>query len=878
MHVLCYEPCFPREILDAPVWCAAGLDVEGKTKIPINPYTRGAASVTDPSTWGTFEDACATAIELGLFLPDGITPAVGHVLRVQDGIVVIDLDKGYRSPKIWDIQQQVMDMFESYTELSQSGQGFHVYARGFLSKGKRLRYEKSEVVELYGHARFIVATGNVVVDTPVYDHSLTLAQFIAEHAPDEAHFVFDEHAPENQHAAQRLYDNSFVRSAFLTPGGWREWFTDQSTADSVFMKEILRLTANHKQALALFEASPMARRDKWQKRADYRQKTLENAALEVAKDLREEDRLARAFLLSMPKVEIEIPVVPQEEPTDPEILQATAQPATPTEFVCKDTYLPQDYAVRVPVTRMYMGITEQLPIAQKLLTLPAYPSAFRRTEPANVWDGYKVGIKNADFSWTPLPGFLGEVAQILSRSMLRPSLRLAEAITLQIAQVVVGRGALVMGNGLNMYHMIVGSSGVGKSTAKDMVCSFLMTLQERYGSQEFAIGDKPKSREGLHSAITKAHNHEFFCMLDEGQRFLADLAGERNPVVGGLGTLLTDAYHKSDKRGIMNGSEASKAENSTNNIKRPYVILSMSGLHRETLQALNSDLLKNGFVSRLYVTHVRDEDVQAKMNRLAGAMQELPQWIYERFAAVGQFFDKFSGESETPFEVAMPDFIREKHACFSDWVHQIVTKHDRAYYNRASVNALKLAAIVAIFDNPKSCTITEEIYDWACKASLCSQNYFEEAADEGMLGDKYSARQQVLVNKLLSFYRKFPTARDRINICRRLGLSEEVGQLGLVPYSWLVTQVTSASCYKETYSAPAKILSELLKMLDGAGEITFYHQDHKGVFTYTDQTGSKKSVKAGVIDAASLVRRELERRALSNKATYDPQEDGWNAD
>lgn len=859
MHCHLFASCFPRELLDAPVWCVASPDAEGKLKIPMNPYTRKRASVDDASTWGSFDDACATAIELGYFLPGTWTPAVGHVLRVEDGIFVIDLDKPATSRQVWHVQQQIMEHFDSYIEESQSGLGFHIYARGFLLKGKRF---KSAQVEMYGHARFIVATGRAVEDVPLFDHTLTLAQFIYDHAPEESNFIYNDSAPENQNAVARLAENSFVRDAFLTAGGWRSWFVDQSTADSVFMKEILRVTQNHRQAIEIFSRSPMGQRDKWQKRLDYRAATLENAALEVERDQREETRLAMAFIASMPDTRPEIPEVPFEFPK-PDEAGYNEIVEVPAQTIVTDDYLPQAFAIRIPASRIYMGITEQLPAAQELLKFKSYPSRFRQPEGSpDVWESFKVGRKNKDFIHKPLPGFLGAFAKELSKSMLRPSLRLAESIALQLAQVVVGRGVIVMNNGLNMYHLIVGSSGVGKSTAKDMTSSFLMTIQERYDLVPFAIGDKPKSKEGLHSALNRAHNNEFFCTLDESQKFLSDIAGSRpNPITDGLAALLTDAYHKSDLNGMMNGSEASKSENSTTNIKRPYVVMSMSGLHKETLGALNGPLLKNGFVSRLYVTHVRDSDIQAKMNRTLAGRKDYPQEMYDRFAYIAKFFDRYSGDGDQPFQVALPDFIQEKHARFSDWVHGVVVRSDRAHYNRASLHALKLAAILAIFDNPKSCTITEELYDYAVGASLSSLNYFEDAEEEGLIGDTYSTRQQTVMNKLLLFYQSNPTEAARVSTCKRIGITPLIGQLGLVPYSWLLSQLSKSPCFRDDRAPVARVIMDTLRSMDGAGELTFYHQDHKGPFVYKDQTGAQVVVKAAAVDAVTIIKRELERRA-----------------
>ena len=58
-----------------------------------------------------------------------------------------------------------------------------------------------------------------------------------------------------------------------------------------------------------------------------------------------------------------------------------------------------------------------------------------------------------------------------------------------------------------------------------------------------------------------------------------------------------------------------------------------------------------------------------------------------------------------------------------------------------------------------------------------------------------------------------------------------------------------------------RMVMDVLRTMDGAGELSFYHQDHKGPFSYKDQTGAQIVVKAAAVDAVSIIKRELERRA-----------------
>lgn len=863
MHALFHQTNFPPEILAAPVWCVAGLDDNGDTKVPVNPYTRKRADVTDPSTWGTFEDACATAVEMGLYLADSNTPAVGHVLRVTDGIFVIDFDKAYRSVAVWLIQQQVLDMFESYVEESQSGCGMHLYARGLLFKGKRF---KAGQFEMYGHARFIVATGRTLCDRPPVDHSLTVAHFIADHAPAETQFTFDQTSPYNQYAIDRLLSNTFVREAFFTAGGWREWgISDHSIADHAFMKEILKACPNHSQALEIFGGSPMGQRDKWRDRLDYRVATLENAGLELATDVREETRIALAFVATMATSQTEaVPDVSlylqeSREESQAVVVQQLA------EF---KNYLPEWMSVRVPMSRIYMGITEPLPIAQELLSLPVYHSNFA-TYTAPEWLRFKLNQENPEFDYVPLHGFLGELAEAIARHQHRYSLKMAEVVALSIAQMLVGKGAMVRGTGLNLYLNVVGSSGIGKTVAKDLTNDLAMKVQDRFELPEVAINDLPKSKEGLHTAIKDAPSNEILINIDESHTFLKEMqqVNKGMGITAGTGTLLTDLYSKSDKRGRMLARAASKAENSTSTIVRPFVGLLMYGLHDETLEALNSVLLKNGFAARVLMIHVRDNEVSEELNRNQHREQGYSDDVMRRLGLVAKFFDRFNAPDVDPFQVEASETVWDKHANFSDWVHQQVTKEKKHHFNRAAVNALKLASLAAIFNDPKACVITEELYDWACRFVLSSLNYFETALSSGELGDCHSARRTAIVSKLVYYYAKYPSAGHRKVHIEALGLSPLIAEAGMVPVAWLTPQIQGLAAFKDERVSPARILADVLKTMDGEGVIEYYHQDHKGPFQYTTVAGARTTVKAAVINARTLIEREL--RARHRRETED---------
>jgi primase-polymerase (primpol)-like protein len=117
-------------------------------KVPIT--TRwNAASVTDPSTWTTHQKACRSTAGVG----------VGFVLD-GSGIVCIDLDHCIADSVIAPWAQDILDRLpRTFIEVSPSGTGLHIFGRGHVSTGRRIRREDGAAIEIYGDRRFIAMTG-----------------------------------------------------------------------------------------------------------------------------------------------------------------------------------------------------------------------------------------------------------------------------------------------------------------------------------------------------------------------------------------------------------------------------------------------------------------------------------------------------------------------------------------------------------------------------------------------------------------------------------------------------------------------------------------------------------------------------------------------
>lgn len=151
----------PQELREREQWVIAGPD-----KRPWS-TTGFPASVVDPSTWTDFYSASMVAAQWGA--------GVGYVLHESDPFSCIDLDvKEDTDPDMLEIFQAAIEGFDSYTEYSRSGKGFHIWVRGKVGLGCR-----GGGIEIYSQERFIICTGNVVRDVPIAERQELLDNSVA---------------------------------------------------------------------------------------------------------------------------------------------------------------------------------------------------------------------------------------------------------------------------------------------------------------------------------------------------------------------------------------------------------------------------------------------------------------------------------------------------------------------------------------------------------------------------------------------------------------------------------------------------------------------------------------------------------------------------
>lgn len=247
---------------------------EGKrTKVPYMPNGENAKS-TEPTTWSTLSEVEAAR---GRF--DGI----GIVFTGT--LLGIDLDHCIVDGRISDKVSAVIEKAHTYTEVSPSGNGLHLYLR--LTEPMTLEVNRSGNTECYAKGRYFTVTGNAwktsyPFRTVTSDEALTVLHLLG--------YPWGRQSPSDEKRRSSagevsLEDGDLLKKMFaakngeaikaLYSGDISAYGGDDSTADAALCAHLAFWTGKDAtQMECLWLASPLGQREKTANRRDYRNRTI----------------------------------------------------------------------------------------------------------------------------------------------------------------------------------------------------------------------------------------------------------------------------------------------------------------------------------------------------------------------------------------------------------------------------------------------------------------------------------------------------------------------------------------------------------------------------------------------------------------------------
>lgn len=764
----------PMELRQLPQWCCAGPD-----KIPLNPRTGQRANPVDPATWGTFEQATRSGMRF-----------IGLMLSKGDPYCIVDLDDKEEDPATEEeieVIRKVLSRFHSYTERSAGGRGFHIVTRARLDAGRRRR-----PVEVYSDGRFMIFTGNVVKNLPIVDCQKDIDAIVAQMPVTLAGDLLED--VESNYSDAELHDmalNAVNGDKYneLCNGDWQAMgYPSQSEADFALLSIIAFYTRDNEQVRRLFRCTRLGKREKAQRDNRY----IDTALRKIRAHESSEVDLAAI------RDDYQQWAANRWRPaSDAAEHVGSAGPAA--------TDAPRRRAPVPPASRAAVNGKESVAVlgGRESSSNTGDVSNARRTAPPPAAKGVRPSAKHS-YSLTP-PGLVGEVAQYIYSSSVRPVREVALCAAIGLVAGIIGRCYNISGTGLNQYILFVARTGTGKEEGPKGVERLMAAVRPRVPMiDEFLGPGSFASGQGLIRCLDAKPS--FVSMLGEMGLTLQMLNDPRAPSSSVmLKKVLLDLYAKSGWNSVLRSTAYSDSEKNTKTIFAPNVTFVGDTTPETFFDSLSTADIADGLIPRLHIVEYKGErprrnkttagappegDLTTKVEDLAAQALQMAQ----NSQCANVQCDGDALELLDAFDEECDDLMRKEHSSVAVQL-----------WNRAHLKALKVAGLLAVGCDLHQPVVTKELAVWAIAFVREGTRAILSRFEIGDVGQG-ETKQGVELRRIVEDY--FQATAEQL---KKYKAEPSLQKQGLVPYSYIVVRASRLSCFQRDRRGSAKAIRETLE-------------------------------------------------------------------
>ena len=777
----------PEELRWTAQWCVAGIDEKGTYKAPTQIVGNGVrirnADPTNPRSWSDFETVREYA---EAHPPHGI----GFVMSAADPYVCIDLDiknaTNEPDPTKWTKQEnidrfhKIVMSFHSYTERSTSGQGYHIWVRGHTGRGAR-----RDGVEVYSQERFMVFTGDVVIDTPIAENQDLLDALLFEMRRGDPPILtlVDNEQTETDEVIYNRATNADNAQKFysLWNGDWAaSGYPSQSEADIALLTMLAFYCKSNSQVFRLFRLSQLGKREKAVKNDYYLGTSLKKVRSIAANEQANNsvgERMAQALVLRLVHgAPVPPPAVQPQQPQQP---RPAAPPLPPPAAQPPQATPPQRgniATLNLPPFNYKPEVVDLPPV--KLMESLQYP-----------------------------PGIVGEIARHIYDTSPRPIREVSIVAALGLMAGVCGRAFHIPQSGLNLYIILVGQSAIGKEAMHSGISGIIKRLAGVFpGCTKFVDFSDYVSSPALTKAI--ATNPAFVNIAGEFGKKLQRMANDGDAVMQQLRTVMTNLYQKSGPGSVFGGLGYSDKDKNVASVSG--VAYSMIG---ETTpgtfyDSLTDTMMADGFMSRFTVV----EFVGERPPQSENFEKEMNQELVDRLAQIFMQASVTIDSVPVPCDSEAGEFLRVFDKKCDKEINNTKDEGWRQMWNRAHLKVFRISAILAVCDNHCLPLINLEHVMWAYDLIMRDINIMTRRMKSGEVGTSDATRE----NKLLSLCKSYLTEKPAASY----GIDDAMHVKGIVPRKFFQVTTQRVSCFTTHKLGQIAALDITIRSLVDGGYLT----------------------------------------------------------
>lgn len=695
------------------------------TKPPFNPLApQYEASVTNPSTWGTFEDAAAA-----LTANPSLVSGVGFVFTEQDEYFGIDIDDEAKvAPANIQARRELVEEIimntSTYAELSPSGKGIHIIAKGKLpTAGTR---STAVQVECYGSLRYFTMTGDVINGrASIVDEQKIADRFFSNFRPAPVQMQVGDTTVGRRldlsdedviRLATNFHPNfapRFNAQVDCEPGRWSDAFM-------MVVGYVERFTGSVEQVQRIIFNSPLVLNAPPAANGETRlEKAKRNFGYVLART-----RQNNSGLLAF--AEHGRSIVEQMERVKEERARAAA-----AEILA---------AAEETLSKSGADVLKAFPLDPRHLTL------------------------------TAPPGVVGDYCRATAAACYNPFLKFSIPATLATLAGILGRSyKLPNGKGLNVNFILAAATASGKTQTMDAWEGFLARASKDIGnnvqgqSYKRLLRQSTSSLQGIFPDFMEQPSAVWF--ISECASQLRQMSDPKTTTDNQLRDAYNDLYDCSSM-GKFFQPPRSVANKKADML--PIENLAISTYWTTTTSKFDvfNDDAQDGFLSRVVIIRhagsageaIPEWDVQFDLP------DELNAYLVARLATAKRFDETYH---LSPHEAHnMLTMISMAEVAGMSWAFRQISERIKnaalngdlpvAYtaVSRLPVTAQRLAGVLAVMDNPFAPAVTEEQYKWAFGYLLQNLTALLSDMDRGELGASMSKDMDVVVREMKTRMRK----------------------------------------------------------------------------------------------------------------------------
>lgn len=695
----------PIELRLIPQWVAVDMSINAETglpwKRPIDPKTNYFAVVTDPRTFGTFDQAVATG------------RPVGFVLTKDDKYAIIDLDnKPHKpaTPEQLEIHNQILTGVESYIERSISKTGYHVVVIGSVPTG--INYGN---IELYSDGRMMIFTGDVVKNLPVADYNDAINNMYngmnaarERCRPRVELEQVDGHMEDGDIFAMGSDAVNGDKFNKLCRGEWQEFsFPSQSEADLALMSMFAFYSKDNEQCRRLFRMTVLGKREKYQK---------------------DNKHLDRILGMIRSKEPAPVDIADMEERVAAVLAEVTAEPAVPI--------IP-----RVPT----------IPAVQ----IPGAPALPKLPEPGKAIAGPMLDILQP-------PGVLSVMAEFMFAQAPRQVKEYAVCAAISMLAGICARAYNVSGTGLNQYLIILGGPGTGKESMASGIGKLTKAMNDGIlDARPVDIGTFA-SVQGIHKALIN-QPCALSILGEVGHEFKLMLSPKVDPNRLEMKKALLNLYNKSGEGESYSPVTYSKAENNMAAVASPNLSILGESTPIKFFECVTEASASDGFLSRLMImeyTGVRHDYNESKIM----PPESLVKWLAGIRDHANDLQARNLVE-HIKIEPAAKAMMNQYDRDITARINSTSNPGLAELLVRSHVKVLKLAALGAVAINHYNPVITMPLAEWAIAFVNKSDSILTTRFQTGEIGEMNDSQFEAIMRKCITAYIKMTPKQKMASKC-----------------------------------------------------------------------------------------------------------------